>query len=82
MPSGTDEGPNNTASNVPTLPISTRSPRGSSACQASAPQWNPRPGASTARANGEPIITASAPQAMALAMSPLRPIDPSAMTCT
>ena len=30
------------------------------------PQWNPCPGASKARASGEPIITASAPQAIAL----------------
>jgi hypothetical protein len=30
------------------------------------PQWWPRPGASVARASGEPIITASAPQAIAV----------------
>ena len=41
-----------------------------------------RPGASVARANGDPIITASAPQAIALAMSPLLPTPPSAMTWT
>jgi hypothetical protein len=34
------------------------------------PQLNPRPGASSAPANGEPSMTASAPEAMALAMSP------------
>ena len=39
-------------------------------------------GASLARASGEPTITASAPQAIALARSPERPIDPSAMTWT
>jgi hypothetical protein len=44
------------------------------------PQWNPRPGASFARASGEPIITASAPQAIALAMSPPVRMPPSAMT--
>ena len=33
-------------------------------------------------ANGEPIITASAPQTTALAMSPPVPIPPSAITCT
>ena len=57
-------------------------PRGSSGWWASAPQWKPRPGASVARANGEPTITASAPQAIALAMSPDLPIEPSAITCT
>ena len=39
-------------------------------------------GASFARASGEPIITASAPQAIALAMSPPVRIPPSAMTLT
>jgi len=34
------------------------------------PQWKPRPGASAARAIGDPIITASAPQARHLQMSP------------
>src|SRR6185369_7689622 len=34
-----------------------------------------------ARANGEPTMTASAPSASALAMSPLRVIPPSAITC-
>ena len=82
MPSAVREGPNRISSSVPTVPISMRSPRGSSACHASEPQWWPWPGASLARASGEPTITASAPQAMALARSPERPIDPSAMTCT
>ena len=41
-----------------------------------------RPGASAALASGEPTITASAPQAIALAMSPDRTTDPSAITCT
>lgn len=40
------------------------------------------PGASWARASGEPTITASAPQAIALVMSPERPSAPSAMTWT
>ena len=39
-------------------------------------------GDSTARASGEPIITASAPHAIALAISPLRPTEPSAITWT
>ena len=46
------------------------------------PQWKPRPGASYADASGEPIITASAPHAIALAMSPPVRMPPSAMTCT
>ena len=46
------------------------------------PQWKPRPGASWARASGEPIITASAPQAKALAMSPPVRMPPSAITFT
>ena len=81
-PSGTRDGPSRISSSVPTVPTRTRSPRGSSAWCASEPQWKPRPGASVARASGEPIITASAPQAIALATSPDRPTPPSAMTCT
>ena len=46
------------------------------------PQWNPRPGASFARASGEPTITASAPQAIALEMSPPVRMPPSAITFT
>ena len=39
------------------------------------------PAASAARASGEPTMTASAPMASALAMSPLRVMLPSAITC-
>ena len=46
------------------------------------PQWKPRPGASLARASGEPIITASAPQAIAFEMSPPVRMPPSAITFT
>ena len=46
------------------------------------PQWKPRPGASCARASGEPIMTASAPHANALAMSPPLRMPPSAITFT
>ena len=46
------------------------------------PQWKPRPGASAAAASGEPIMTASAPHTMALAMSPPVPMPPSAITWT
>ena len=44
------------------------------------PQWKPWPGASYARASGEPIITASAPQANAFATSPPLRMPPSAIT--
>ena len=46
------------------------------------PQWKPRPGASFARASGEPTITASAPQAIAFEMSPPVRMPPSAITFT
>ncbi len=46
------------------------------------PQFVPRPGASSARASGLPIINASAPAAIALASSPPRRIPPSATTRT
>ena len=46
------------------------------------PQWKPRPGASLARASGEPTITASAPQAIAFEMSPPVRMPPSAITFT
>ena len=46
------------------------------------PQFVPRPGASSARASGEPIISTSAPAAMAFASSPPRRIPPSATTGT
>ncbi len=46
------------------------------------PQWKPWPGASWARASGEPTITASAPHAIALETSPPVRMPPSAMTWT
>ncbi|MBP3079394.1 hypothetical protein WP39_18475 [Streptomyces sp. 604F] len=81
-PSGVREGPVRISSVVPTMPRSTSLPRGTSSWTASMPQWCPLPGASVARASGEPIITASAPQAMAFGRSPDQPTPPSAMTCT
>ena len=75
-------GPYRTSCREPTCSIGVRVPRGNSGWWASGPQWYPRPGASAARARGAPIITASAPMAMALTMSPDRPIPPSAITCT
>src|SRR4030066_2507350 len=44
------------------------------------PQGYPLPGASLALESGEPIITRSAPQAMAFAISPPVRIPPSAIT--
>ncbi len=55
-----------------------RVPRGSTGLGVAMPQWKPRPGASAARAIGEPIITASAPQARHLQMSPPVTMPPSA----
>ena len=46
------------------------------------PQWYPRPGASYALASGDATMTESAPQAIALAMSPPVRMPPSAMTWT
>ena len=63
-------------------PAYTRAPRGSVGWKVAMPQWYPRPGASYAPASGEPIITASAPQAIAFATSPPVRIPPSVMTCT
>ena len=60
----------------------TRAPRGSVGWKVAMPQWKPRAGASTAEVSGEPSITASAPQAMALAMSPPLLMPPSAITWT
>src|SRR5439155_659915 len=56
--------------------------RGSVGWKVAMPQWYPRPGDSYAVASGGPIITESAPHAIALAMSPPVDIPPSAMTCT
>ncbi len=68
---------------MPRTVVRTRAPRGSVGWKVAMPQWKPRHGASTgADDSGEPIITASAPQAMALAMSPPRLMPPSAMTWT
>jgi hypothetical protein len=46
------------------------------------PQWKPLPGASSARANAEPTITASEPHASALQTSPPFDIPPSVMIGT
>ena len=67
---------------MPFWVVLTRAPRGSDGWNVAIPQWNPRPGASYARASGEPIITASAPQAIAFETSPPLRIPPSAITFT
>ena len=60
--------------------VRTRAPRGRVGWKVAMPQWKPRAGASTAEDSGEPSMTASAPQAMALAMSPPLDMPPSAIT--
>ena len=73
-------GPCRICSSGPWVSTRTRSPRGSVGCTAGMLQCQPRPGASVAAANGVPVITASAPQATARAMSPPVVMPPSAMT--
>jgi hypothetical protein len=60
--------------------VLTRAPRGRVGWKVAMPQWKPRAGASTAEDSGEPSMTASAPQATALAMSPPLDMPPSAIT--
>src|SRR3954447_5763211 len=81
-PSFSRAGPVRISSSVPFWIVLTRAPRGSDGWKVAMPQWNPWPGASWARASGEPIMTASAPQAMAFDTSPPVRIPPSAMTWT
>ena len=64
------------------LPTLILVPRGSTGLGVAIPQWKPRPGASSALAIGEPIMTASAPQAMHLQISPPVTMPPSAMMGT
>ncbi len=64
------------------MPTLIRVPRGRTGDGAAMPQFVPRPGASAARASGEPSITTSAPEASALAMSPPLFMPPSATTGT
>ena len=82
VPSLRGAGPFTISLSVPSVVVRTLVPRGSSGWKVAIPQWCPRPGASRARASGEPSMTASAPQAIALAMSPPVRIPPSAMMCT
>ena len=81
-PSSESEGPKRIVFIEATVPTSTRAPRGNTALGVAIPQWKPSPGASSERANGDPIITASAPQANALQISPEFTIPPSAITGT
>ena len=82
VPSFSWAGPTRISLSDPIRRVATRVPRGRSGWNVAMPQWKPRPGASYAFASGEPIITASAPHAMAFAMSPPVRIPPSAITCT
>ena len=82
MPSVTWAGPSRIRSSVPIVPTLMRVPRGSVGEGAAIPQFVPRPGASSARASGDPSISTSAPAAIALASSPPRRIPPSATTGT
>jgi hypothetical protein len=82
VPSFSWAGPVRISCSVPFWTVCTRAPRGSDGWKVAIPQWKPRPGASWARASGEPIMTASAPQAIAFDTSPPVRIPPSAMTCT
>src|SRR4029079_1713640 len=75
-------GPNRICSSGSCSPMRIPVPRGSARDGAAMPQLKPRPGASMAAANGEPSMTASAPEAMALAMSPPVFMPPSVMTGT
>ena len=82
VPSFSVAGPITISSSVAGWSTCTRAPRGSVGWNVAIPQWYPRPGASLARASGEPTMTASAPQAIAFAMSPPVRIPPSAITFT
>ena len=81
-PSFSWAGPSRISRRLPRTEVRTRAPRGSVGWKVAMPQWKPRAGASKADDSGEPSMTASAPQAMALAMSPPLDMPPSAMTCT
>ena len=81
-PSFSWAGPSRISRSDPRTDVRTRAPRGSVGWKVAMPQWKPRAGASTADDSGEPSMTASAPQAMALAMSPPLDMPPSAITCT
>src|SRR3954452_25252542 len=80
VPSFSRAGPTMISSSVPFCWVATRAPRGSDGWNVAIPQWKPRPGASVARASGDPVITASAPQPIAFETSPPVRIPPSAMT--
>src|SRR3954465_808543 len=65
VPSFSCAGPSMICSSVPFCVVFTRAPRGSDGWNVAMPQWKPPPGASYARASGEPTITAPAPHANA-----------------
>ena len=80
VPSSNLAGPLRICSKLPVVPTLIRVPLGSTGLGVAIPQWKPRPGASVARAKGEPIITPSAPQAIHLQISPPVTKPPSAIT--
>src|SRR3954452_581721 len=82
VPSFSCAGPSRICSIEPFWVVLTRAPRGSDGWNVAMPQWKPRPGASYARASGEPTMTASAPQANAFETSPPLRMPPSAITLT
>src|SRR6185295_14839834 len=81
-PSSTVAVPNRICLSEPVMPTLMRVPRGRFAWGVAMPQWFPWPGASCARANALPTITASEPQASALHTSPPLLIPPSVMIGT
>src|SRR6202043_2389542 len=82
LPSSTCAGPKRISRSVPLMPVRMRVPRGRLGSGVAMPQWLPCPAASAADAKIEPIMTASAPLAKALATSPPRRIPPSVMIAT
>ena len=75
-------GPKSTCSRLAWVPTLMRVPRGSAGCGLAMPQLKPLPGASWVWANGVPIMTPSAPAAIALQRSPPMRMPPSVMTLT
>src|SRR5207253_9153784 len=82
VPSSTRAGPTRISRSAALTPTSIRVPRGRFGSEVAMPQLNPRDADSAAPARGEPIITASAPEAKALQTSAPILIPPSVMTAT
>ena len=82
VPSVRRLGPKSTCSRLALRPTLMRVPRGSAGWGLAMPQLKPNPGASFVWAKGVPIMTASAPAAIALQKSPPVRMPPSVMTVT